>query len=85
MILSDFQLTDEIEKVKEDFDLNTFTEQWMEECERNNGSDAVESIDVSDHFLCNDSSVCTIFRSIKRKCGISFGNGEAIYMLRHSD
>jgi len=66
VILSDFQLTDELEKVKDEFDLNTFTEQWMEECEKNNGSEAVESIDVSAHFLCDDSSARTILRSTER-------------------
>ena len=37
----------ELEKVNKDFNLDDYSRQWLEECEKTNGSDAVENIHVS--------------------------------------
>lgn len=37
----------ELEKAKNDFNLDSYTKQWMDECERVNGTEAIEEIRVS--------------------------------------
>lgn len=41
----------EIEKAQHDFNLDSYSKQWMDECERVNGSEAIEDIRVSLSYL----------------------------------
>ena len=45
---TDLSISNELEKVtSEQFNLNSLTEQWMDTCAENNGTEAVEDIQVS--------------------------------------
>jgi len=80
---NDFQLTDELEKVKDEFDLNTFTEQWMEECEKNNGSEAVESIDKARETLFECFSSKINFAQISEEMTLAAPKGELDEVFIH--
>lgn len=45
-ILDSDIFSNELEKVKQDFNAESYANQWLEECERNKGSEAVEVIRV---------------------------------------
>ena len=42
----DATLTNELEKVNQEFNLDYHTRQWMERCEETNGTEAVDNIQV---------------------------------------